>query len=158
MQIVDKKITDECTQEGEELALTNSSLKKVSPGAIFIFKTKYKKCGHTLKEAITATELDVNKNEKEIKDFYNNWELINFSNNEIVFEREVDAMCKEHYILRNKNNEIAVYYLDDNNGEIFYKNTGITTQYLPEEDKKNLEKGIQVIGQENLNKTLEDYE
>lgn len=157
-QISDEKITDECTKEGEELALANSTEKKVSPNATFIFKTKYKKCGHMIEEDITATELDVNKTEDEIKSLYNRWNLISFSNNEIVFERELDEMCKEHYVLRNANGEIAVYYVDEEANEIFYQNTGILIQYLPEADKQNIENGIFVIGKEKLNKMIEDFE
>ena len=157
-QISDEKITDECVKEGEDLALANSTEKKVSPNATFIFKTKYKKCGHMIKEDITATELDVNKTEDEIKSLYNQWNLISFSNNEIVLERELDEMCKEHYVLRNANGEIAVYYVDEEANEIFYQNTGILIQYLPEADKQEIENGIFVIGKEQLNKMIEDFE
>lgn len=62
------------------------------------------------------------------------------------------------YILRLKNDIIEVYYLSDNNEEILYKTTEISAKYLPEEDAKNLEKGIRVEGIESLNKLLEDFE
>ena len=143
--------------EAEELAMVNSVEKKVSPNATIIFKTTYSKCGHMIKENIIATEVHVNKTEKEIKDLYKNWNLTSFTNNEIVFEREVNEMCREHYVLRNTNGEIVVYYLDDGK-EVFYQDTGINTKYLPEADKQNIENGLFVTGKENLNRTLEDFE
>lgn len=62
------------------------------------------------------------------------------------------------YILRAKNNIIEVYYINENNEEILYKVTEISTKYLPEEDVENLEKGIQVEGVQKLNQLLEDFE
>lgn len=62
------------------------------------------------------------------------------------------------YILRAKNNIINVYYINENNEEILYKVTDISIEYLPEEDAKNLEQGIEVKGIQNLNQLLEDFE
>ena len=36
--------------------------------------------------------------------------------------------------------------------------TGITTEYLPETDKINMKKGIQVNGKQELNQLIEDFE
>ncbi len=157
-QISEEKVTDECVLEAEELAIANSTEKKVSPNATFIFITKYKKCGHTVKDYVSVNENDVNKMESDIRENYTAWNLISFSNDEIVLEREVDEICKEHYVIRNVSDEIIVYFLNEDNKEIFYKATGISTKYLPEEDKQNIENGIYVIGKEELNRLLEDYE
>ncbi len=158
MQVSDEKIMDECVKEGEELAIANSTEKKVSPNATFIFITKYNKCGHTVKEYVEVTESDVNKTEDDIKKSYSSWNLTSFANNEIVLERELNDICREHYAVRSINDEIVIYFLDKNEKEIFYKNTGISTKYLPEEDKQSIKNGIFVTGKEELNRFLEDYE
>lgn len=63
-----------------------------------------------------------------------------------------------HYLIKNVNGFIEVYYLDDNNNEYLYKKTNISTDYLTEEDIQDLDVGIEVIGNEALNKMLEDFE
>ncbi len=62
------------------------------------------------------------------------------------------------YLLKNENNYINVYYLDDNDDEYLYKKTDISTEYLSQEDLDDLSGGIEVVGLEELNKILEDFE
>ncbi len=63
-----------------------------------------------------------------------------------------------HYILKEKNSLINIYYINENNEEILYKVTEIGTQYLSREDTNKLKEGIEIIGLSNLNKVLEDFE
>ena len=63
-----------------------------------------------------------------------------------------------HYLIKNVNGFIEVYYLDENNNEYLYKKTNISTDYLTEEDIQDLDVGIEVVGNESLNKMLEDFE
>ena len=62
------------------------------------------------------------------------------------------------YVLKNEDNYIDVYYLDDNKDEYLYKKTDISTEYLSQEDLDDLNSGIEVVGLEELNKILEDFE
>lgn len=157
-EVMEEKVTDECTKEGEELLIANSTEKKVSPNAIFILKREYEACGHTTKEHIEAPADTINKTEQELKELYSNWEILGFSNNEIVLIKKETGECNEHYILKEENEKIVVYKLDENNKEELYKTTEIITNYLPEADKINIQKGIRVNGKEALNCLLEDYE
>ena len=59
-QVTGEKVTDECTDEAQDLLLANSSEQKVSPNAIIIAKKHYDKCGHTTKEYLPVTEDMVN--------------------------------------------------------------------------------------------------
>ena len=63
-----------------------------------------------------------------------------------------------HYLLKDVYGHIEVYYLDEDNNEYLYKKTGISTEYLSEEDIDDLQVGIEVVGIEALNKMLEDFE
>ena len=72
------------------------------------------------------------------------------SNN--ISEKDTHSLLKDLY------GYIEVYYLDENNKEYLYKKTDISTDYLSEEDKDDLQIGIEVVGIEALNKMLEDFE
>lgn len=65
---------------------------------------------------------------------------------------------KVHYLVKSENNCITVYYVDESGNTILYKETGISINYLGEDDIKNLENGIDVYGAQDLNKLLEDFE
>lgn len=63
-----------------------------------------------------------------------------------------------HYILKAKDNIINVYYINEKNEEVLYKVTDISIKYLGEEDIRELEKGIDVVGIQEVNRLLEDFE
>ena len=62
------------------------------------------------------------------------------------------------YILKDEENYINVYLIDENEKEVLYKVTDISSEYLPKEDIEKLKNGIKVKGIEELNKMLEDFE
>lgn len=141
-----------------QIIKTSGSEEKVSPNALVIYQKYYEKCNHTVTEKQNTTEQTVNKTEKEIKDIFKNWELKKFSSQEIILYKEEEGICKEHYVLREKDGFIAIYTIDENDKETLKQITDIVTNYLPETDIYELEKGIKLIGNEQLNSTLEDYE
>lgn len=64
----------------------------------------------------------------------------------------------KHYILRENDGFINVYYINEKNEEILYRVTDISTKYLGEDDVKELQEGINVVGIQELNQLLEDFE
>ena len=62
------------------------------------------------------------------------------------------------YTIRNENNYVTIYKIDEAGKEILYKTTTINTKYLTEEDLEIINKGIEIIGREELNRLLEDFE
>ena len=61
-------------------------------------------------------------------------------------------------MIKENNGYIAIYYLDEQGNETLKETTSIVMQYLPETDIERLKQGIHVVGDEQLNATLEDYE
>lgn len=75
--------------------------------------------------------------------------------------KEVGANLNEEdktYILRDEENVINVYIIDENEKEVLYKVTDISSEYLAKEDIEKLKNGIKVNGIDELNKILEDFE
>ena len=75
--------------------------------------------------------------------------------------KEVGANLNEEdktYILRDEENVINVYVIDENEKEVLYKVTDISSEYLAKEDIEKLKNGIKVNGIDELNKILEDFE
>ena len=62
------------------------------------------------------------------------------------------------FIIKSINDVICVFYVGNNNEEILYKNTNLSTKYLGIEDIEELKKGIVVVGVEKLNELLENFE
>ena len=165
MTEVSNKVTDECTEEWEqlqdaaklEILQANSNDIKVSPNCEIILKRYYKECEHTTQEYSKSSEELTNKTEDEIKEIYSEWQVETFTSNKIVLYRELDGTCNEHYILKEKEGKIVVYAVDEK-GEEQNMQTDIATEYLTETDKINLANGWKIYGKENLNQLIEDFE
>ena len=166
MTEVSNKVTDECTEEWEqlqdaaklEILQANSNDIKVSPNCEIILKRYYKECEHTTQEYSKSSEELTNKTEDEIKEIYSEWQVETFTSNKIVLYRELDGTCNEHYILKEKEGKIVVYAVDEKGEEEQNMQTDIATEYLTETDKINLANGWKIYGKENLNQLIEDFE
>lgn len=146
--------------ENNEIINTSYSDILVSPNAEVIINQKYEKCGHTSKNLEIAPREIINLNEEKVKEFYENdgWEVLNFSSEEIIISRSNNGICSEHYILRESDGYISISVKNDIGEYIFKGLTDISVQYLAQEDLERLQEGIEVVGKENLNKYLEDFE
>lgn len=61
-------------------------------------------------------------------------------------------------MVKDKEGEVAIYQILEDGTQEEIEITGITTEYLPETDKINMKKGIQVNGRQKLNQLIEDFE
>lgn len=141
-----------------QIVTTSYSSTKISPNAVLKFNTYYKGCGHTVKEEKNAQEDVINKSEQEISDKYVDWDIKKFSENDVVLYKEVDGVCDDDYIIREKDGNIVIFKLDNEGREILYDTTSIEARYLPETDFMQLKEGIKVNGLEKLNQIIEDFE
>ena len=143
----------------KELAMTSTlGEDKISPNAVIYFKTYYTECKHTTTETVDIPEELVNKTREEVAEKYKDWDIGEFTNQEITLYCEQQDICPEHYVIREKDGYIAIYQIGENGTETLKEMTGIVTNYLPETDILRLEEGIKVVGKEELNATIEDYE
>ena len=162
VEISEEEIYDECTDEYENMKQnvidTNANEQKTSPNCFLNFKIYYKDCEHIINEQMNLPEQFVNLNEEEIQKQYSDYEIQNFSSNEITLYQERDGSCGEHYLVKDNEGVITIYKILEDGSLEEEEKTQITTEYLPETDKINMETGIKVNGKQDLNRLLEDFE
>ena len=137
---------------------TSTSESKVSPNAIVNEKRYYKKCDHLIRETVDIPEELVNMSEEDVKKYYAGWNIEKYTPTEITIYKEFSGICNEHYIVKKNGDVLGIYIENDDEAEEWLEDTQIEIQYLPEEDIKNFEVGVKVVGKTNLNLFLEDYE
>lgn len=137
---------------------TNNEEEKVSPNCELILKIYYNKCEHLIEKKQNIEEAEVNMTEQELRERFSDWEIQRFTANEIVLYKELDEFCDEHYLLKENNGYIAIYKLDENDNASLLETTDISTQYLAEQDLKDIQSGIKIFTKKELNKTIEDFE
>ena len=162
-KISDENILDDCTDEYEELENsnmleTNSSEEKISPNSSITYKTYYKGCGHTKEEYNNMPQELINCTKNDIEEKYTEWQVEKFASNEVILYREVDGECGEHYLVKEKDGKVVVYKILENGEEQEYETTQISTDYLTDTDKIEMQNGIRVNGQQELNQLIEDFE
>lgn len=144
---------------GNYLVTTSSSDEiKVSPNADITFNIYYKKCGHTVKNKEKVKSNIVNLTKKEIEKEYAGWKVNFFSNNNVELYKEDEYECGEHFLAIEENGKISVYKTSMDGEKEIINNTAIETQYLPGIDRESLKKGVEIIGEENLNIFIENFE
>lgn len=136
----------------------SSEKEKTTPNTLMIYKTYYTKCQHYIQEYKDIDASLVNCTESEIKEKCRGWKVEKFGAKEIELSKEEELFCNQHYKLKLENKAIVVYNVDENGIETEYEQTGITTEYLTEEDILKLTTGIYIYGKETLTSTIEDYE
>ncbi|NLC87790.1 MAG: hypothetical protein GX682_03330 [Clostridiaceae bacterium] len=141
-----------------EIITTSNIEQKTSPNCMFVFKTYYRECEHTLINKIDIPKEFVNQTVEEIEREYLDWKIQSFNVNEVIFYQEKEGICEEHFIVKENNGYITIYFIDKYGVEKIKETTEIVTTYLPEIDKNRLKEGIKINGQEELNACLEDYE
>lgn len=86
---------------------------------------------------------------------YSGWLMTEFSDDRVVFNKSIDGNSTQHYVLRENDGYIAVYYRDSN---ILKEMTSTPVASLSDEDKKLFEKGVEIDGEKNLIKYIEGLE
>ena len=142
----------------DDIIAANQSDVKLSPNATICFEKYYKDCGHTIIQKEQIEDEEVNKDEEYFKTAYSDWKIESFSADEVKLYKELEGSCDQHFLITIKDDNIAVYTIDDDGNTILREVTDIPIQYLPEEDVALLEQGITANGENELAKKLEDFE
>lgn len=161
--VADENILDECTDEYEEMQEaemleTDAQEEKISPNCSFTIRTYYKGCGHITSQYNNIPEDLVNKTEKELKEMYPEYMVETFKSNEVVVYIEKEGECGEHYLVKDLNGTVVIYERLSDGTKKLLEETGISTDYLPETDKVQMQNGIEVNGKQELNQLIEDYQ
>lgn len=158
----EEKVEDECIYEtfSNDVNEIEASYTepKISPNASLTIKRYYKECGHTTSEYKNVSEDMVNKTREELQNMYPDFTIEEFSETNIVLQKQEEGRCDEHFVVKDENSNIMIYKENQEGVEELYQNTGISTEYLPETDKINLRNGVKVFGIENLNAFIENFE
>ena len=154
---IENKNNNEIYNISNTIATSNKE-EKTTPNTLIIYKTYYTKCNHYINEYKDIDISDVNLTEDEIQNKNREWTINEFSSEQVIFEKESEEFCNQHYKLKLIDNRIVIFNISEDGEEKEYKRTEISSEYLTQEDLLRLKEGITVYGKENLTRVLEDYE
>ena len=159
--VVIKKVqgkNEEENNSGEEkIVEVVRTEEKISPYAKLVIKKKFSKCNHTTVSIVDVPKELVNLPRKDLEEKYSGWEIEKFSSGEVILYREIAANCEDHFVLKEKDGNIAIYNETDEDKMNLIEILSVNLDLLSEEDKNNLQEGIKIYGKDELNSLIEDY-
>lgn len=117
----------------------------------------YKKCGHEVVKEFMAQDSLIGLNSQELEQYYDDWDVIYFSAEEVLLTQYFDGFCPKHYIIMNNNGYVGIYKneLGKEQPELL-RETSIPINILPEDFKKQIRDGMVVDDEYHLDLLLED--
>ena len=107
-------------------------------GAKLIFKTIYSDCVHEKVEETLLPEELYSTNESEIRGKYVGWDIEHISGEWLTLYTVVFGKCEKHYIIREYEGKIGVFYEDPSWGNQPKQVIDIDIRYFREEDRIKL--------------------
>ena len=95
--------------------------------------------------------------EEEVKKIHNDFNITKFSEDEVHLNKDIDKSSDQKYLISIKDGYVAVFYTDNGVSKL-KETTNKPIIALSQDDVNSLKKGINVYGEENLARILEDYE
>ena len=127
-----------------------------------VYEDKYNKCGHIIenKNMIYGTTLEKVKEEENVKQKENGniYEIIEESNEKIIYSREIEQNCPNHFLVKLEDEIIVVYNVVDDSTMMVYKKINADLETLNPEMLEELNVGIKADSKEDLNLIIEDIE
>lgn len=131
---------------------------KLSPYAKMTIEKHFTRCGHTtIDERDIPLEL-INMTESEVRDKYENWDILNFNSKELHLSRTINSNCDDHFVIREKDGKLAIYKNMTGDITSLIEETSIDVLSLPSGDREALGDGILVYGTDELSRIIEDFE
>lgn len=130
---------------------------KSSEKKVLETKEVYSICGHTI---ITRTDMPediISMDENSFILAYDDWKIEKFSQNEIIISKIINKKCHNHYILKEMDEKVAIFYQEPVDGVFLKELTNIQIANLKVIDQERLRNGITIDSNEQLAEILEDF-
>ena len=122
----------------------------------------YTLCNEQVKSSnvVYSTTLEDVKKEEEIKQVREDkrYDLIEESNDTLVYSRDVNQNCPNHFCVKLENGKVNIYNVVSKDVNTIYKSVDISEELIRSELIEELTKGILANSKEELNLIIEDIE
>ncbi len=134
-----------------------TDMAKIQPSTKMVYQYYYPVDGVMKEQEDTPPYFLLDRTFQDMQSLYEDWQIVSFSNAEVVMRRTMEGKSEERYIVSQKDGFVAVFYEEEQNGESLHELTDTPLSSLPIEERERLKEGISVTGEENLSKILADY-
>lgn len=130
---------------------------KITPSTKIVYEYYYEDDGKTQIFEEEPPYFLIDETEEHLRKAFVNWEIVSFDETEVVMRKSIEGRSNQHYTVGERGGYVAVFYKKEINGDNLKEITNMPVSALPVEEQERLEKGIDVSGENELHKILEDY-
>lgn len=145
------------SEENTNIITVSIDETKLSPNAEMVIKKNFKLCGHTSVNRMNIPIEMVNYTKSQVEEKYTGWEIEKFTQEEVVLSKDIDANCDSHYVLKIEEEKLKIYNQITDDKYNYIDEINIQIGLLPSLELAELEHGIEVYGEEELNNLVENY-
>ena len=145
------------SSENNDVITVSIDETKLSPNAEMVIKKNFKLCGHTTVNRMNIPMEMVNYTQTQVEEKYTGWQIEKFTQEEVILSKEMEANCGEHYVLKIEEEKLKIYNQITKDKYNYIDELNIQIELLPSLEIAELEHGIKVYGEEELNNLVENY-
>lgn len=142
-------------------SIENNQIKRrnirITPNTTMTYEYHYKEDGEMITNHENPPYFLIGLTQGEVERKFIDWEVISFTQKEVILKKMLDGRSEKHYILGEKDGYIAVFYDKEINGSNLKELTNTLVSTLNETEQKRIKEGIFISGEERLIRALEDY-
>ncbi|MDR1913254.1 MAG: hypothetical protein LBQ68_02045 [Clostridiales bacterium] len=130
---------------------------KIHDKTKIVYEYHYKGDNHIESSTEEPPYFLMNLTESDLRRYFTGWEIIEFTENQVVLRKTIQAAANEHYVLGVKDDYVAVYFRSKS-GEVSLKEiTAMPLTALSYDEQRRLIDGIKIEDEISLSQILEDY-
>lgn len=150
-------VIENTIKNNENIVTVSASETKLSTTAEMVIKKNFLRCNHSQVNRMKIPIELVNYTEKEVEEKYEGWTIEKFNSDEMILSNDIDANCMDHYVIKEKDGQVAIYNEITEEKMNFVEYADIDLTLLCEEERCKFEEGIRVFGKNEISSLIEDY-
>lgn len=135
---------------------TIQSHKTIQPQTKIIYQYYYTRDKATKEQWEMAPLFLQGLNMEQLSSIYEGWQILLFSPEKVILRCRIEGLSNETYLLGENNGFLTIFYEDEEKKLHLKEQTELPLSVLPEGQKRQIEEGFRVTGEENLAKILAD--
>ncbi len=143
-------------KETENIVAVSDTVQKITPSTKMVYEYYYPEDDVTEVYEDVPPYFLIDYTLDDIKRCYSNWNILSFSDREVIMKKVVSGPSRQRYIIGESDGFITVFYDFGEDGIIIKEVTDVLISSLSEEEAGLIKEGIAIVGNDKLNRALED--
>lgn len=161
-QINQEKVNKSQTEEDIAVNSKNQEVATIHSDTQVIFEREYLKDEVIDKETTRAQEKIIGLNQEEVEEFYKDWTMINFTEEELILHKSIDSHSPGSYKIgvaeKNNKSYIAVFSFDKDGKEELEFISQMPISILPSNEQNKFIEGMIFSNIDEVHRMLENYD